>query len=293
MVYQPLADALPEECALYSMAFPGHDPGRPDEPVMPLEEVIEQAVREILDGIDGPIALYGHCGIGGAVTAEVARRLEARGREPAAVYIGAIFPFARPEGRIAGPLGRLLRTDRLRGDRSYENRMKAMGNDISGLDEEQVKFMVRNQRRDTLIAEEAFTRMLAERAEPLRPPVIAVVGEQDPATDYYRERYREWHFLSETTALVVLDEAEPLLPEVPRRRPGPGPHQHAHRHGVRLGRRAEPPGPRPGRRMVGRGDVGPGRSGGSAQPGSGRPSPACAGSSPSRRSSSCPWSAPR
>ncbi|MEV4840310.1 amino acid adenylation domain-containing protein [Nonomuraea sp. NPDC049486] len=207
LVYQPLADALPEECALYSMAFPGHDPGRPDEPVMPLEEVIEQAVREILDGIDGPIALYGHCGIGGAVTAEVARRLEARGREPAAVYIGAIFPFARPEGRIAGPLGRLLRTDRLRGDRSYENRMKAMGNDISGLDEEQVKFMVRNQRRDTLIAEEAFTRMLAERAEPLRAPVIAVVGEQDPATDYYRERYREWHFLSETTALVVLDEA--------------------------------------------------------------------------------------
>ncbi|MFI6813446.1 amino acid adenylation domain-containing protein [Nonomuraea sp. NPDC050328] len=207
LVYQPLADALPEECALYSMAFPGHDPGRPDEPVMPLEEVIEQCVREILDNVHGPIALYGHCGIGGAVTAEVARRLEARGRDLEAVYIGAIFPFARPEGRIAGPLGRLLRTDRLRGDRVYENRMKAMGNDISGLDEEQVRFMVRNQRRDTLIAEESFTRMLAERAEPLRAPVIAVVGAQDPATDYHRERYREWRFLSPDLALVVLDEA--------------------------------------------------------------------------------------
>ncbi|WP_157251387.1 non-ribosomal peptide synthetase [Nonomuraea typhae] len=207
LVYQPLADALPEECALYSMAFPGHDPGRPDEPVMPLEEVIDQCVGEILDRIDGPIALYGHCGIGGAVTAEVARRLEAQGRELRAVYIGAIFPFTRPEGRVAGPLGRLLRTDRLRGDRTYENRMKAMGNDISGLDEEQVRFMVRNQRRDTLIAEESFTRMLAERSEPLRAPVIAVVGEQDPATDYYRERYREWHFLSPATALVILDEA--------------------------------------------------------------------------------------
>ncbi|MFI9557432.1 amino acid adenylation domain-containing protein [Nonomuraea endophytica] len=207
LVYQPLADALPEECALYSMAFPGHDPGRPDEPVMPLDEVIDQCVREILDGVEGPIALYGHCGIGGAVTAEVARRLEAAGRDLEAVYIGAIFPFARPQGRIAGPLGRLLRSDRLRGDRTYENRMKAMGNDISGLDEEQVKFMVRNQRRDTLIAEESFTRMLGERAEPLRAPVIAVVGEQDPATDYYRERYREWQFLSPTTALVVLNEA--------------------------------------------------------------------------------------
>ncbi|MFI6483683.1 amino acid adenylation domain-containing protein [Nonomuraea sp. NPDC050663] len=207
LVYQPLADALPEECALYSMAFPGHDPGRPDEPVMPLEEVIERCVREILDHVEGPIALYGHCGIGGAVTAEVARRLEAQGRELAAVYIGAIFPFARPRGRVAGPLGRLLRSDRLRGDRTYENRMKAMGNDISGLDEEQVAFMVRNQRRDTLIAEESFTRMLSERGEPLRAPVIAVVGEQDPATDYYRERYREWQFLSPTNALVILDEA--------------------------------------------------------------------------------------
>ncbi|MEU5863235.1 amino acid adenylation domain-containing protein [Nonomuraea sp. NPDC047529] len=207
LVYQPLADALPDEVALYSMAFPGHDPGRPDEPVMPLEDVIAQCVTEILDGIPGPIVLYGHCGIGGAVTADIARRLEARGREPEAVYLGAIFPFARPVGRIAGPLGRLLRTDRLRGDRVYENRMKSMGNDISGLDEEQVGFMVRNQRRDTLIAEESFTRMLAERSEPLRAPVISVVGEQDPATDYYRERYKEWHFLSPSNALVVLDEA--------------------------------------------------------------------------------------
>ncbi|MEU6998280.1 amino acid adenylation domain-containing protein [Nonomuraea sp. NPDC046570] len=207
LVYQPLADALPEECALYSMAFPGHDPGRPEEPTMPLEEVIELCVSEILDGVQGPLALYGHCGIGGAVTVEVARRLEAQGRELAAVYIGAIFPFARPQGRIAGPLGRLTRLDRLRGDRAYENRMKSMGNDISGLDEEQVRFMVRNQRRDTLIAEESFTRMLSERVEPLRAPVVAVVGEQDPATDYYRERYREWHFLAPSTALVILDEA--------------------------------------------------------------------------------------
>ncbi|WP_068923378.1 non-ribosomal peptide synthetase [Planobispora rosea] len=207
MVFQPLADALPEECALYAMAFPGHDPGLPDEETKPLDEIADQCVTEILEGIDGPLAIYGHCGIGGALAVEVARRLEARGRELEAVYIGAIFPFARPTGRIAGPLGRLLRTDRLRGDRAYENRMKSMGNDVSGLDEEQIRFMVRNQRQDTLIAEETFTRLLREEITPLRAPVVSVVGEQDPATDYYRERYREWHFLSPETALVILDEA--------------------------------------------------------------------------------------
>ncbi|WP_449064536.1 MFS transporter [Planomonospora algeriensis] len=207
MVFQPLADALPEECALYAMAFPGHDPGLPDEETKPLDEIADQCVAEILEGIDGPLAVYGHCGIGGALAVEVARRLEARGRDLEAVYIGAIFPFARPVGRLAGPLGRLLRTDRLRGDRAYENRMKSMGNDVSGLDEEQIRFMVRNQRRDTLIAEESFTRLLAEEIAPLRAPVVSVVGEQDPATDYYRERYKEWHFLSPEAALVILDEA--------------------------------------------------------------------------------------
>jgi MFS family permease len=37
--------------------------------------------------------------------------------------------------------------------------------------------------------------------------VISVVGERDPATDYYQERHREWHFLTGTSAVVVLDEA--------------------------------------------------------------------------------------
>jgi amino acid adenylation domain-containing protein len=207
MVFQPLADALPEECGLYAMAFPGHDPGLPDEEPQPLDEIADRCVAEITAGIEGPVALYGHCGIGGALAVEVARRLEERGRVPEAVYIGAIFPFARPTGRIAGPLGRLTRLDRIRGDRAYENRMKSMGNDVSGLDDEQIRFMVRNQRRDTLIAEETFTRLLSERITPLRAPVVSVVGEQDPTTDYYRERYREWHFLSPVAALVVLDEA--------------------------------------------------------------------------------------
>ncbi|MEU4403162.1 amino acid adenylation domain-containing protein [Streptosporangium sp. NPDC023963] len=207
LIFQPLADALPDGCSLHALAFPGHDPGLPDEETRPIDEVADLCVTEILENVEGPLALYGHCGIGGALVVEVARRLEERGRALEAVYIGAIFPFAKPRGRIAGPLARLTRYDRLRGDRVYENRMKSMGTDISGLDDEQVRFMVRNQRRDTLIAEEIFTRVLAERVERLRAPVISVVGEQDPTTDYYQERYREWHFLSDTTALVILDEA--------------------------------------------------------------------------------------
>src|SRR5690606_18325892 len=40
-----------------------------------------------------------------------------------------------------------------------------------------------------------------------RAPVITVAGEKDPATEFYSERYQEWHFLTDRSAVVVLDEA--------------------------------------------------------------------------------------
>ena len=49
--------------------------------------------------------------------------------------------------------------------------------------------------------------MSATESTPLRAPVITVAGDRDPATEFDEERYREWHFLSPTAALVVLDEA--------------------------------------------------------------------------------------
>ena len=40
----------------------------------------------------------------------------------------------------------------------------------------------------------------------LDAPIISVVGERDPATQLYEERFKEWRFLTDTSALVVLDE---------------------------------------------------------------------------------------
>ena len=37
--------------------------------------------------------------------------------------------------------------------------------------------------------------------------MISLVGDQDEATDFYRERYREWDFITDTVALVVLRDA--------------------------------------------------------------------------------------
>ena len=203
IVYQPLADALPAGHALWSLAIPGHDVGL-SEDALPFEELTRRVADEILARIDGPIALYGHCGVGSAIVAEVARKVEAAGRGLAALYIGAMFPFARPKGAFATMRNRL---EQLRSNRHYASWLKSMGVDTDELDPEQADRIISNMRADSRASEEYFTGLLDRRAVKLRAPIISVVGSEDPVTDYHAERYAEWQFLSDTLGLVVLDQA--------------------------------------------------------------------------------------
>ncbi|MGP3963943.1 amino acid adenylation domain-containing protein [Nonomuraea sp. 3N208] len=206
VVYQPLADALPDGHALWSVAIPGHDVGV-DEDRLPFDELAAGCVREILEKVEGPIALYGHCGVGSALTVEIARRLEAAGRDLAGVYIGGIFPFARPRGAVMSRIARFAEAERLRSDQRYVNWLISQGVDMGDLDPAQARRIVRNMRRDSREAEEYYTRLFESGTDRLRAPVISVVGTEDPATDYYQERFREWHFLTSTSAVIVLAEA--------------------------------------------------------------------------------------
>ncbi|MEU8367815.1 non-ribosomal peptide synthetase/MFS transporter [Micromonospora tulbaghiae] len=203
IVYQPLADALPAGYGLWSLAIPGHDVGL-SEDALPFDELTSRVADEILERVEGPIALYGHCGVGSAILADVARKVEAAGRELEAVYIGAMFPFARPKGVIAALRDRL---ERLSSNRHSASWLKSMGVDTDELDPEQADRIISNMRADSRASEEYFTRLLDQQATKLRAPIISVVGSEDPVTDYYRERYAEWQFLSDTLGLVVLDQA--------------------------------------------------------------------------------------
>ncbi|GLY26426.1 non-ribosomal peptide synthetase/MFS transporter [Micromonospora sp. NBRC 101691] len=205
VVYQPLADALPPGYRLLSVSMPGHDIGLADDPA-PIDEVAGDVVAEILARVEGPLVLYGHCGPGGALAVEVARRLEAAGRELTAVYLGAVFPFARPVGGVLGPLLRLRLSERIRSDRIYRTWLQAQGTSIGALDPDEVAFLIRAMRHDAQVSEEYFTELMERRVTPLRAPVISVVGDRDRGTEFHEERFREWHFLSDRTALAVIDE---------------------------------------------------------------------------------------
>ncbi|MFF7246967.1 amino acid adenylation domain-containing protein [Embleya sp. NPDC008237] len=206
VVYQPLADALPGTHDLWSVAIPGHDVGVTQER-LPFDELARRIVAEIRERVEGPIALYGHCGVGSALIVAVARQLEEAGRELAAVYIGAQFPFARPQSRVLSTLSKVAALEPLLGDRVYANWLTSMGADMADLDGEQMKFIIGNMRRDSVAAEEYFTEALSDRRPRLRAPIVSVMGDRDPAADFYQERFREWRTIADRVGLVMLDEA--------------------------------------------------------------------------------------
>ncbi|WP_433214969.1 amino acid adenylation domain-containing protein [Dactylosporangium sp. CS-047395] len=206
VVYQPLADALPKDWSLYAVAIPGQDIGVREE-ALPFEELAARLTAEVLEKVEGPLIVYGHCGVGSSVAVELARRLEAAGRTVDAVYIGAVFPFARPTGRFSGLLAKLAGREALLSNRVYENWLRSMGVEMAEFDKDEADLIIRNMREHTRLAEEYFTALLGAQVTPLRAPIVSVVGSQDTQTEFYQERYREWHFLTGATALVVLDEA--------------------------------------------------------------------------------------
>ncbi|GAA0434400.1 hypothetical protein Acor_08840 [Acrocarpospora corrugata] len=201
VIYKPLADVMPADWALYSLAVPGNELGEEPKPV---DEVAAAYAQEILDNVTGPVVMYGHCGHGVMVTTKAARILEQAGRPAEAIYLGGVFPFARPRG----PMARFASwMDELGGDQGRINQLSASGLDVSEFDQAELELIVRNRRTGTREAERYFTQIFEQELTPLRSPVIAVVGERDPAVEYYQERYREWHCVADVAACVVLDEA--------------------------------------------------------------------------------------
>ncbi|GIH95232.1 amino acid adenylation domain-containing protein [Planobispora siamensis] len=205
MVYQPLADALPAGHSLFAASLPGHELGV-EEDVLPFHEAARRLAEEIMARVGGPVALYGHC-VGSALTAETARRLEAAGRRVEAVYMGGSFPFATPRKGVNGLIGRVLRSERLDNNTSHANWLRAMGADLQDLEPEQVDHIITTMRVDARAGEEYFSDLVEDDAPSLRAPVVSVVGDRDALTEYYQERYRDWHAVSATTGLVVMAEA--------------------------------------------------------------------------------------
>lgn len=201
LIYQPLAEALPPEWALHAIAAPGHEPG---EQIRALPELARDCVAEILEKIDGPVALYGHSA-GVALTVEIARGLEAAGRPVDAVYLAANL---LPAGRL--PLlrhGAASLRERLGGARAWTATLVDADVDPAQLSADHLAQLVRNRRAAWRESQRYYRSVRAGRGPRLRAPVIAVVGDRDQATKNFRDRYRTWRRLSDRVLLTVLPNA--------------------------------------------------------------------------------------
>jgi amino acid adenylation domain-containing protein len=202
-VFQPLAAALPEDFAVLATEIPGHDAARPDEPQIPLPELVDQLAKEVLDTVTGPIILYGHC-VGSAAVVALSQRLEAAGRDVRGVIVGGSFPTARLPGRLATWANRILPLQRWASDRLYRDILRATGGLIDDMDEAATAAALRGMRHDALEARTWFSAALSHPGPPLTAPLLCVVGERDRATELHQERYAEWSTFAERVDLATI-----------------------------------------------------------------------------------------
>ena len=210
--FQSLADVLPASHRLYAASLPGHDPGDPGTGPQPVSAVAPALVAAIGEQVQGSITLYGHC-VNSALTVEVARLLESSGRALEAVYVGGSFPSARIPGRFFDLVARVLPFDRLSGDRSFSTFLRSIGGEADFAAGSELSFHVGNLRHDFRQGEDYFTEELRHARKRLTAPIISVVAEMDPLTDFYEERYLEWQAFSERVGLAVLPGGNHFFPK--------------------------------------------------------------------------------
>lgn len=180
--YRQLAEAVPPEFALWAAALPGHDPGTRDQPFLAFSDAAKRLADEARERISGPLVIYGHCA--GAVTGvALARELASRGADLRAVYVAASLPDHDP--------ARSLRRAEQMSDRRYADYLAGIGGFTGALDSLEVEIIMRAGRHDMVEATLFFQHDPGGDA-PLGAPVHCVIGDQDPTTEGFQDRFRHW-----------------------------------------------------------------------------------------------------
>ncbi len=175
---------------VYAVELPGHDVARVDEALADVPEVADRVCRELAALTTGPLVLWGHCA-GAAHALAVARRLAAEGRPPRTVFVGALLldepaRLRREIEEVSGLSDRQI-TDRLHEDSAYI--------ELDLLQSERAELVGRAFRHDVC----STNRYLVEVQDGpgLDVPIVAVAAADDPTTEDFAQRYRDWERLGE------------------------------------------------------------------------------------------------
>ena len=249
VVYQPLADALPAGYRLFALAIPATTSGSTRTPcrstswpaAAPPRSWRRSTARSSSTGTAASAARSPSRWPGGWRRPGGARGRLHRGDLP-------VRPAARPRARRAvrhRPAGAAAQRPVLRQLAAARWAWTSASSTRS-----RPTRIIRNMRK-----------RLAERRGVLHRPARRAAwsrcarrssrwsASRDPTTEFYQERYREWHFLTDTAALVRARRGRALLPQVPGRGAGRDRHRDARPRSTER-RAAEPAARRRGRRLV-------------------------------------------
>lgn len=198
VAYQPLADCLGEEVEVLAVDLPGHDLADPT-PLQPIAEVADQVTAELLAHEPMPTAIYAQCA--GCATADrLVRACVQAGLDIGMVFMGAALPDPDPVASME--LVRGADDDLLLGH------MRGLGGFNGALDDSDIARIVRVVRHDLDQMVRMYLQDIDQQPEPVPVPVHCVVGANDPATDGYEARYRDWERVGTPVSLTVMPDGD-------------------------------------------------------------------------------------
>lgn len=196
VAYQALADALPEDVALWAVNLPGRDPQSVDLAQLTIDDAAERTVRAVLSKVDGPLAVYGHCA-GTSLALEIARRLEDSLLDLRHVFVAASLPHPDPE--------QSLLDERSTTDEEWIGFLRSIGGLDGHLSAEGAAALMRAGRNDHV---EAMRHQIASFASPphrLRAPIHTIFGELDQGTPDFPVRHQEWAVFGTVDGYSVIE----------------------------------------------------------------------------------------
>ncbi|MFJ8827890.1 thioesterase II family protein [Streptomyces sp. NPDC102467] len=222
--YFPVSRTLSGPVEVLPVQYPGRQDRHTEPCVGDIGELADHVASELLPLAARPLALFGHS-MGALVAYEVARRLEDSGIEPACLFVS---------GRRAPTCSRDENVHRLNDDGLIEQLRRLSGTEAQILGDPEVLRLILPAVRSDYEAVESYRH---EPGPPLRCPVVALTGDDDPQVTFdeaaaWSERtvggfelnvYEGGHFYLNSQAAAVMETiAQRLRTPSPVGPAGPG-----------------------------------------------------------------------
>jgi len=214
--FHPFSLALPPSIEGLAVQYPGRQDRRTEACVNDLHVLAEMAYDALLPWLDRPFAVFGHS-MGASLGFEVARRLEAAGRPPVALFVS---------GRRAPSRFRGEQTYRLADRELIRSLQRLQGTDARLFEDEEIVQMILPALRGDYTAAETYQ---VRPGPPLQAPIVVLTGRQDDqvtpeeaqawqqhTTSAFRVRtFEGGHFFLAERVLAIVDEISQAFENFP------------------------------------------------------------------------------